>query len=773
MKPWIRLLYLSLVLLLASHGVAATPNTKLPAYPALTDPESFNGPTAFPSEGLFFPADDFDVIGDTMVIGTTWYDNMGGGTLGRLVEKDSTGYLHFVWTKALDASTTNRHVFYNFVDPQGMQGFPASGCQVDFAVRAGFPVVDVGFGGCAFPTFHQVSTGWNAHVAVAFDLLPHVGAFTTFEPSWLYIGGQDIPLLWPKMQMSRDGRLHIIATEEAEVPGMSSRVYYTVGTYEPLNFVITFPAAPNTWTYVDTCLTVAADVAASEVSDRIALGWTHSRLEGIPGFVPNPMDNDVYLLIDEDGFNPDFSQAVNLTNFIPPDLSYLPNITLANMDTLRAYCDMSLFFDQDNWLHVAFTTRAFFAIQAYSYWHPSIIWHWTEQYPDEFRMIHNAFDDYLWNFVSCGSYDVKAQRPSLGQDPATGYLYCAYQVYDTDTLHLSHAGCPSGETYVSVSMDGGMNWSVGTNVTQTITSSGAPAGHCKSELTPSLAKLADGDCHISYVFDRDAGCYIQYQGEAFLNPVIYHRVPASQIPVLPFVEQNVPFHVEHAANPTSLSLSLVPLTSPIVIPANGGSFDFYAVVTNDDSVAQATELWTRAVLPGNILSAPLFGPMPITLLPGVRSWYRVQNVPASAPAGNYAYWGYLGDYPAAVADSDCFTFSKSYLSDGSPGADNWLNSCDLLSSAPSAGPAECRIIGIRPNPFNPIAAISYQLSADCRVSLRVYDIAGKLVATPVDGWKAAGTQEATVDGSNLASGIYLYRLTAGSFDATGKLILLR
>ncbi|HEX7343186.1 MAG TPA: T9SS type A sorting domain-containing protein, partial [bacterium] len=378
-----------------------------------------------------------------------------------------------------------------------------------------------------------------------------------------------------------------------------------------------------------------------------------------------------------------------------------------------------------------------------------------------------------WNFVNCGAYDVKAQRPSLGQDPATGHLYCAYQVYDTDTLHLSHAGCPSGETYLSVSMDGGMNWSVGANVTQTITAYRAPAGRCKSELTPSLAKLVDGNCHLSYVFDRDAGCYIQYQGEAVLNPVIYHRVPAGQIPVLPFVAQNVPFHVEHAAPATPLSISLIPIISPIVIPANGGSFDFYAFVTNGDSVARATDLWTSVVLPGNISFGPLLGPVEMTLLPGVQSWYRVQRVPASAPAGNYTYRGYLGDYPSAIEDSDCVTFAKAYDLEVGCGADDWLNSGDLLTTAAASGSGEFRLLGVHPNPLNLSTVLSFELREASFVKLGVYDVSGRLVAELVDGWRDAGSHSAVFDGTNLASGIYVYRMTAGSFEASGKMVLVK
>ncbi|MCX6833885.1 MAG: FG-GAP-like repeat-containing protein [candidate division Zixibacteria bacterium] len=78
-----------------------------------------------------------------------------------------------------------------------------------------------------------------------------------------------------------------------------------------------------------------------------------------------------------------------------------------------------------------------------------------------------------------------------------------------------------------------------------------------------------------------------------------------------------------------------------------------------------------------------------------------------------------------------------------------------------------------PNPFNPEAAISYSVASAVRVKLEVYNILGMLVTTLVDEYLPAGNYVATWDASEHASGIYLYRLTAGEFMATKKMILLK
>ncbi len=78
-----------------------------------------------------------------------------------------------------------------------------------------------------------------------------------------------------------------------------------------------------------------------------------------------------------------------------------------------------------------------------------------------------------------------------------------------------------------------------------------------------------------------------------------------------------------------------------------------------------------------------------------------------------------------------------------------------------------------PNPFNPTTAISYQLSAGSAVSLKVYDVLGRLVATLANGFQRAGRHTVHFDGSGLASGIYYYRLRAGESMITKKLVLLK
>ena len=78
-----------------------------------------------------------------------------------------------------------------------------------------------------------------------------------------------------------------------------------------------------------------------------------------------------------------------------------------------------------------------------------------------------------------------------------------------------------------------------------------------------------------------------------------------------------------------------------------------------------------------------------------------------------------------------------------------------------------------PNPFNPSTVIQFSVPRSELVSLKVYDVLGRLVRTLVDKMEQPGSYSVTFSASGLASGVYFYRLQAGAFSQTKKLLLLR
>ncbi len=99
-----------------------------------------------------------------------------------------------------------------------------------------------------------------------------------------------------------------------------------------------------------------------------------------------------------------------------------------------------------------------------------------------------------------------------------------------------------------------------------------------------------------------------------------------------------------------------------------------------------------------------------------------------------------------------------------------------LTDVPVARPALPASISLEqnyPNPFNPRTVISGQWTGNSGVRLDVFDILGRKVATLANGRYPAGKYTFAFDGTNFASGVYLYRLTAGSYTAIRKMLLIR
>jgi hypothetical protein len=78
-----------------------------------------------------------------------------------------------------------------------------------------------------------------------------------------------------------------------------------------------------------------------------------------------------------------------------------------------------------------------------------------------------------------------------------------------------------------------------------------------------------------------------------------------------------------------------------------------------------------------------------------------------------------------------------------------------------------------PNPFNPSTNIEFTLPKAAQVQLKVYNVLGQEVATLVNGFVTAGPHSVNFNASNLATGVYLYKIVAGDYLSTRKMLLLK
>jgi hypothetical protein len=92
---------------------------------------------------------------------------------------------------------------------------------------------------------------------------------------------------------------------------------------------------------------------------------------------------------------------------------------------------------------------------------------------------------------------------------------------------------------------------------------------------------------------------------------------------------------------------------------------------------------------------------------------------------------------------------------------------------PNALPVNFELDQNYPNPFNPSTIIKYSIPANSFVQIRVYDVIGREVSTLVKAQMNAGTYNVTFNADNMPSGIYFYRIEAGNFIQTRKMILLK
>jgi hypothetical protein len=134
-------------------------------------------------------------------------------------------------------------------------------------------------------------------------------------------------------------------------------------------------------------------------------------------------------------------------------------------------------------------------------------------------------------------------------------------------------------------------------------------------------------------------------------------------------------------------------------------------------------------------------------------------------AGNYDIW-----YFASTTD---LSFEDPGYTDISQGNQINISTTAIEETSLPGVPTKFALEQNYPNPFNPSTTIRYSISERAEVKLAVYDLAGRQVALLTSGVKNLGSYQLDFTAENLASGIYIYQLTAGEFIQSKKMALVR
>jgi hypothetical protein len=147
-------------------------------------------------------------------------------------------------------------------------------------------------------------------------------------------------------------------------------------------------------------------------------------------------------------------------------------------------------------------------------------------------------------------------------------------------------------------------------------------------------------------------------------------------------------------------------------------------------------------------------------------------------AGSGAHVVYLAFGLEAVSGLGTTTSRADFLN----AIFDWVASTGFGEPTTQAGlvPQKFELYGAFPNPFNPTTTLRYDLPWAGLVTLNVFDLTGRSVGQasggnglPIKQWQSAGRHEVIFDGSNLASGLYVYQIRSGELTASGKMILMK
>ena len=483
-------------------------------------------------------------------IGDTWYDYQKNGSMGRMISVTNEGYRHFSWTYTDHPYPPGpRYVDANCKNPAGAYIGQVHADGGD--VNAGYSNQTHLHDGTSVVIYHHTAGQSGNPVMNSVISIGDSICSRQFDRLWDLpdsildaISGENG--LYPKAAVLHDpvekkDYIHIIMWEPnyagCLLPNLVGYQRCHLGAADTLicescveGSTAMYRLAKNTnysdpakvITHLGRSCFISPVVVVSPVSRRVAVAFTPNACTG-DEYCCDYLSDVSYVESMNNG-----DDWVNGTNWPPPE----HNITnFGCTGTERAFGDIAACYDFQDSLHIVYVTCGFDPDQP-GYYQPGVarLYHWSKK--DGTSTIHSA----IWEGTDPGSHNLNIAKMSISaQDPIyhpggdSVYLFCIWTQFDT--ADQSASDMTNGDIYGSGSFNGGDTWGWLINLTNTKTP-GCNPGECVSEHWSSLARnMYNGDLHIQYICDLDAGGAIMDGTEWMAVPVYYLHLAEWQDPI--------------------------------------------------------------------------------------------------------------------------------------------------------------------------------------------------------------------------------------------------
>ncbi|UCB53445.1 MAG: dockerin type I repeat-containing protein [Candidatus Zixiibacteriota bacterium] len=479
-------------------------------------------------------------------IGSTWYEYQSNGSIGRMISVTDLGYRHFSWTwaggiyppgpRAVKARAKN--LAGAFCDP--FEVGPG-------AANAGYSRQTHLHDGTSVIVFHQTApTPDEWWCAVGIEDSSGACSYNRIWdlPDAMPEGASGEEGAWPRTAALYDpdddrDYVHVVMIEGATGCGGPYVLGYLrtyLGTGDTLicqcyhSGALTYKLPANSST-PDTCVTgqfgLSCDLAQTIATGRGMVGRKVA-MAYLPPAGAKSCDylaDVAYVECNDNG------DGWVDGNDWPPTIHNITNFGTTGYE--RGFHDISLCYDYQDSLHITYVTCGFLPENP-GFYQPGVarLYHWSKKtgtvliaskiQPGAYPPAHN---------LNIGKMSISALDPVHYPKDDWAYLYCTWTQFDSSDVSPHEDG--NGDLFGCGSSDGGQTWGQPWNLTNTQTPGCAP-GECLNEHWSSMAQnMYDGDLHIQYICDRDAGGAIMDEGAWTENPVMYLRLSPWDVTLAP------------------------------------------------------------------------------------------------------------------------------------------------------------------------------------------------------------------------------------------------